>query len=98
MWKQLNGKKKVIIPATVVVAIIIPLLLLQFNFNGRVIASEVIIGTHTTAIMDLKEIPAQIARLENNDEHLKEDISRIQSSVETIESDIKQILLIVTEK
>ena len=92
MWKELNGKKKIIIPTMALVPVALLLLSLQIGYNGKVIANEVKLEVCEETMEGLKVIPIQIARLEENDKHIKGDISEIQGDMKTIQSDIKLIL------
>ena len=92
MWKELNGKKKIIIPTMALIPIALFLLSMQVGYNGKVIANEVKIEVCEETIESLKEMPIQIAKLEQNDEHLKGDIGQIRGDMKTIQADIKLIL------
>jgi len=92
MWKELNGKKKIIIPTVALVPVALLLLSLQIGYNGKVIANEVKLEVCEETMEGLKDMPIQIAKLETNDKHIKAEVGQIQKSIKTIESDIKQIL------
>ena len=92
MWKALNGKKKIIIPTVALVPIALFLLSMQVGYNGRVIANEVKIEVCEEAMDSLKEMPIQIARLEQNNSNIEGNLSRVQKNVEIMQADIKLIL------
>ena len=91
-WKSLNDKKKIIIPTMAVIPVLLFALSMQVGYNGKVIANEVKIEVCEEVMEGLKEMPVQIARLEENDKHIKGDISGIQGDMKTIQQDIKLIL------
>jgi len=92
MWKELNGKKKIIIPTMALVPVALFLLSMQVGYNGRVIANEVKIEVCEETMENLKEMPIQIARLEQTSEHIKGDLNRLDKNFETMQTDIKLIL------
>jgi len=92
MWKELNGKKKIIIPTMALVPIALLLLSLQIGYNGKVIANEVKLEVCEETMEGLKEMPVQIAKLETNVKHIKGDLSRLDKNFETMQADIKLIL------
>jgi len=92
MWKALNGKKKIIIPTMALVPVALLLLSLQIGYNGRVIANEVKLEVCEETMEGLKEMPIQIARLEQTSEHIKGDLNRLDKNLETMQSDVKLIL------
>lgn len=82
--QNLNGKKWYIIPAVAITPIIILLLNWQFGYNRTITANETTLVSHATAIMDLKQAPVQIARLEENVKYIQKDVEEIKSNVELI--------------
>ena len=92
MWKELNSKKKIIIPTMALVPIALLLLSLQIGYNGKVIANEVKLEVCEETMEGLKEMPIQIAKLEQNNSNIEGNLSRVQKNVEIMQADIKLIL------
>ncbi len=96
--QQINGKKRVIAGSAAGVISAPFLIFFLMNMNSTVAETKTQVKTNTNQIEQLHELPIQMAAVETNVENIKEDIGKIEQAQAVIESDIKQILRIVTNQ